>query len=129
MSGDEKAAKARQRRSLAEKQQIVEETLVAGASVAAVARAHAINANQIFAWRRLYQSGQLVGRRSRASRHSPARLLPVAVMEEPLAPAVATIPSGAASGVIHIQFPQAQLRVEGVVDATTLRVVLEYLRG
>jgi transposase len=128
MSGDEKAAKARQRRSLAEKQQIVEETLVPGRSVAAVARAHGINANQIFAWRRLYQSGQLVDRRSRATLHSTARLLPVAVMEEPLAPAVA-IPSGAAPGAIHIQFPQAQLRVEGVVDATTLRMVLEYLRG
>ena len=45
-------APVRQRRSIAEKRRIVEETLVEGASVARVARAHGINANQVFGWRR-----------------------------------------------------------------------------
>ncbi len=49
----------RQRRSIAEKRRIVEETLVEGASVARVARAHGINANQVFGWRRLYLAGRL----------------------------------------------------------------------
>ncbi len=49
----------RQRRSVAEKRRIVEETLAPGASVARVARAHGINANQVFGWRRLYLAGRL----------------------------------------------------------------------
>ena len=49
-------AAPRQRRSIAEKRRIVEETLVEGAAVARVARAHGINANQVFGWRRLYQA-------------------------------------------------------------------------
>jgi len=38
----------RRRRSVEEKQRIVEETLETGASVARVARRHAVNANQVF---------------------------------------------------------------------------------
>ena len=49
----------RQRRSIAEKRRIVEETLVAGASVARVARANGVNVNQVFDWRRLYLAGRL----------------------------------------------------------------------
>ena len=49
----------RQRRSIAEKRRIVEETLAEGASVARIARAHGVNANQVFGWRRLYLSGRL----------------------------------------------------------------------
>src|SRR5437667_11024020 len=52
-------AAQRQRRSIAEKRRIVEETLVEGASVARVARAHGVNANQVFGWRRLYLAGRL----------------------------------------------------------------------
>jgi transposase len=54
------AAKAkRQYRGLAEKQRIVEETLAEGASVARVARAHGVNVNLVFNWRRFYQAGRL----------------------------------------------------------------------
>jgi len=49
----------RQQRSIAEKRRIVEETLSPGASVARVARAHGVNANQVFGWRRLYLAGRL----------------------------------------------------------------------
>ena len=55
----------RQRRSIAEKRRIVEETLAPGASVARVARAHGINANQVFGWRRLYLREGLVFAESR----------------------------------------------------------------
>ena len=41
------------------KRRIVEETLIEGASVARIARAHGVNANQVFGWRRLYLSGRL----------------------------------------------------------------------
>ena len=53
------AAAQRQRRSIAEKRGMVEETLVEGASVARIARTHGVNANQLFGWRRLYLSGRL----------------------------------------------------------------------
>jgi transposase len=54
--GESLRAAQRQRRSTAEKRGIVEETLVEGASVA---RAHGINANRVFGWRRLYVAGRL----------------------------------------------------------------------
>ena len=46
-------------RSVAEKRRIVELTLVPGASVALVARAHGVNANQVFKWRRDFERGEL----------------------------------------------------------------------
>ena len=49
----------RRYRSVEERRRIVEETLVPGISVAIVARAHGVNANQVFAWRKLYHSGLL----------------------------------------------------------------------
>ena len=49
----------RRRRSRQERRAIVEETLKPGASVARIARAHGINANQVFTWRRLYREGRL----------------------------------------------------------------------
>ena len=49
----------RRRRSKQERRAIVEETLKPGASVSLIARAHDINANQVFAWRRLYREGRL----------------------------------------------------------------------
>jgi transposase-like protein len=51
--------KKRQKRSVEEKRRIVEETLAAGASVARVARRHAVNANQVFYWRKKYREGLL----------------------------------------------------------------------
>jgi len=54
----------RRRRSVEEKRRIVEETLRAGASVARVARRHAVNANQVFYWRKKYREGRLGKSRS-----------------------------------------------------------------
>jgi transposase-like protein len=65
----------RQRRSIADKRRIVEETLAEGASVARVARAHGINANQVFGWRRLYLAGRL------GDPKPGMKLLPVRVSE------------------------------------------------
>ena len=51
--------KTRVRRTIEEKRRIVEETLRPGASVARVARRHAVNANQLFSWRKKYHEGRL----------------------------------------------------------------------
>jgi transposase len=53
------AIRRRKRRSPEEKLQIVRETLQSHESVAVIARRHSVNANQVFAWRRHYQSGHL----------------------------------------------------------------------
>jgi len=64
----------RRMRTNEEKRRIVEEALVPGASVAAVARRHGVNANLLFGWRRLHKQGLL-----ERSREPTAWLLPVQV--------------------------------------------------
>jgi transposase len=110
-----------------EKRWIVEQTLEPGASVARVARAHGVNANQVFAWRRLYRKG-LLGAKGAGS----MRFLPVAISDVPVSATAQGICDGARStlsGTIQVEFPKGQLRVTGRVDAEALRVVLEQLRG
>jgi transposase len=112
----------RQYRGLAEKRRIVEETLAEGASVALVARAHGVNANLVFNWRRLYQAGRL-------GRRGEAKLLPVKMTAERSLTTTSTgssLPSSPAT--IHIQLQHAQVRIEGSADAMLLRVLLECLQ-
>ncbi|MBZ5690160.1 MAG: transposase [Acidobacteriia bacterium] len=102
------SAGQRQRRSIAEKRRIVEQALVEGASVARIARAHGVNANQLFGWRRLGRLGE---------QKPMMKLLPVRVSESlpPVMPHASnegstsievadpkTIP-----GTIHIKLRQA----------------------
>lgn len=117
----------RQRRSIAEKRRIVEETLASGASVARVARAHGINANQVFGWRRLYLAGRL-------GKPKPGiQLLPVRVSESKLASITIEHPATDVShpqpGTIHIELPHVQIRIEGSADPGLVRVLLECLRA
>jgi transposase len=117
----------RQRRSIAEKRRIVEETLLPGASVARVARAHGVNANQVFGWRRLYLAGRL------GEQKAGIKLLPVRVSGSNSTPVVVehlvTNPSPLQPATIHIELRQAQVRIEGSADPTLVRVLLECLRG
>jgi transposase len=121
------AVAQRQRRSIAEKRRIVEETLAPGASVARIARAHGVNANQVFGWRRLYLAGRL------GEQKPGIRLLPVHVSESRSAPAIVkdrvTGLSQAQTGTILIELRQAQMRIEGNAAPALVRVVLECLRG
>ena len=50
----------RRRWSLSEKQELVAETLTAGASVSAVAQRHGMHPSQLFAWRKAARDGRLV---------------------------------------------------------------------
>ncbi len=50
---------SRRRRTIAEKLQIVQESLAPSVSIAAVALAHRINANQLHKWRWQYRNGKL----------------------------------------------------------------------
>ena len=114
----------RRRYSIAEKRQIVEESFRPDTSVARVARAHGVNANQVFSWRRLYQRGRLGGD-MRATQ--TAELLPVTISDSPAAPVATPTPASLPAGAIQLQLPRGRLRIEGTVDANSLRLVLEYL--
>jgi len=120
----------RRRRSLEEKRRIVEETLEPGASVARVARAHGVNANQVFHWRRQYRQGLLS-----EGNAETVKLLPVHVSEASVSKANASVRRQAthrtteAAGAIHVELPKGHLRVTGRVDAEALRAVLEQLLG
>jgi transposase len=73
-------AKRRIRR-LEEKLRILEEAAQPGASIAAVARKHDLNANLLFGWRRLHRRGLL-----EAQRHASPPLLPVQITAPTLTP-------------------------------------------
>jgi transposase len=108
------------RRTIKEKRDIVEETLVAGASVARVARRHGVNANQVFYWRKLFREGRL------GISMNP-QLLPVKVAAERTTQAVKNNVRSLSSGTMEIEFPKGTLRIAGSVDLVTLRAVLESL--
>ena len=110
-------------RTVEEKRRIVEETLQPGASVARVARAHSVNANQVFGWRQLYRQGRLERKQSQAASLLPVRVTNATVAVESARGSTRRI----RTGVIHVELPKGQLRIAGRVDAEVLRVVLEKL--
>jgi transposase len=115
-------ANKNRRRSVKERREIVEETLVAGASVSRVARRHDVNANQVFYWRKLYREGRLGGR--------PAtELLPVTIAAEASAKPERWAGVAARSGSMEVELRKGTLRIAGSVDVGALRAVLEYLAG
>lgn len=126
-STDSSVRAKKQFRPINQKRRIVEETLVEGASVARVARANGVNANQVFHWRKLYLAGRL------GAAPAAVKLLPVVTVDTPsVAPVevhAGIAAANAVTGTIHIKLGQAQIRIQGSADASVLRVVLESLRG
>jgi transposase len=114
---------ARRRRSFEEKRRIVEETLEAGASVARVARRHAVNANQVF-WRKKYREGRL-------GKSSSSKLLPVTLSD--ISRSKSDQAGGGSSsfavGSMEIKLAKGTLRVAGNVDVVMLRTAIECLLG
>ena len=115
-------ATKRRHRSKLERRRIVEETLVAGASVAVIARSHGVNANQVFNWRRLYREGRLDVQPS-ATQFLAARIIDSAQVEQRRTEAHI-----AASGGIDIEFGDVRVRITGSADPNCIRVALEQLR-
>ena len=130
--GDEQEAgrtrPLRRWRTLSEKRRIAELTLEPAASVALGARAHGVNANQVFKWRRALKRGEL----NEPAAASTA-LLPVMVSAPcELASATGEVDAKqqlAPIGSIHIEFPgKAMISVESGADPMLLRSILESLR-
>jgi transposase len=115
----------RKRRSAAEKRLIVEQASQPGASVAQVARAHGLNANVVFHWRRLYREGELAAEPTQAM-----KLLPVSIAEREVVerhPEEVVPPT---FGSIHIELPGAvRISIEAQADPAMIRAVLESLRA
>ncbi len=113
--------KKRQKRSVEEKRRIVEETLAAGASVARVARRHAVNANQVFYWRKKYREGRL-------GKSPSSKLLPVTLS---LSDSTCGKPASSSSAVgsLEINLSKGTIRVAGNVDVVVLRTAIECLLG
>jgi transposase len=114
----------RRRRSVEEKRRIVEETLEAGASVARVARRHAVNANQVFYWRKKYREGRL-------GKSQSNKLLPVILSDISRSKSgrVGCASSPSAVGSMEIKLAKGTLRVAGNVDVVVLRAAIECLLG
>ncbi len=103
----------RRRWPAAEKRLIVLESLAPGASVSRVARRHDVNANQVFAWRKLYRDGRLGG---------GGGLVPVTVIAEP------PVPGGSGRMTIELGCG-ARVVVDASVDGAALERVLSALAG
>ena len=102
------------------KRAVVAQSWLPNASVSRVARQHNVNANQVFAWRKLFGDGP------QESGDTVFALLPVTlaapVMAQPMAE-----PPHVSSGVIELTIGKARLRLEGAVDAAVLHLVLQRL--
>ena len=121
---DEGTKQPARRRSKQERRRIVEESLQPGVSVARLARAHQVNANQIFHWRKLYREGLLADNEEKpATQWLPVRLADVAPEEPRRAEPAQT------GGAIEVELPRGRVRIEGAADAGVLRLVLELLRA
>jgi len=113
----------RRKHSEALKQELVERSLEPGASVAAIAQEHGINANLLFNWRRL----RLRAQASAVEDVALPTLLPVTVQMEPAAEARKTVAPRLSGGVIEIDVGSARVRLRGTVDEASVRCVLRLL--
>ena len=108
-------------RTVSEKRRIAELTFEPGASVALVARAHGVNANQVFKWRRAFDRGEL---------SEPSVALVPVTMGSPRDESRETEEATRlAAGAIHIELPgRATISVESGADSSLVRSILESLR-
>jgi transposase len=147
MATQNRSGERRRTRSLDERKRIVAEALAPGASVAAVARQHGLNANLIFKWIRRSREGWLDRRRepahtkavvSTAPEANAPAFVPVKLLELSAAPAaapVAVVTKPAREtrrtvrrGAMEISLPNgAKVSLDADVDAEALRRVLSAL--
>ena len=144
MAAYDGAGERRRTRSLDDRKRIVVEALAPGASVAAVARRHGLNANLVFKWIRRSREGWRDRRREPAnekpvvavpperggSAFIPVKLLELDAASAPPRYDVAAKPArqtrrGARRGAMEISLPNgAKVSLDAEVDAEALRRVL-----
>jgi transposase len=106
------------------KRKIGEESFEGNSSVAQLGQKYAVNANQIFLWRKQYREGRL-------ENSTLINLLPVTVSKELVVQAANPRDSScqAPAGTRKIELPKGNLRIAGSVDLAILRTTLECLLG
>lgn len=106
--------------SLDFKHLIVAETKLPGVSVASVARAHGLNANVVFGWRK-----QIIGeQQALAAQQSQAAMLPVTVID-----AAAQGDVGSSNTcVVEVKVRGGEIRISGLSAEDAMRFVLERIR-
>ena len=144
MAAYDGSGERRRTRSLEERKRIVGEALAPGASVAAVARRHGLNANLVFKWIRRSREGWRDRRREagdekpvvvappegRAPAFIPVKLLELDAASAPprsdvVAKQARQTRRGAGRGAMEISLPNgAKVSLDADVDAEALRRVL-----
>ena len=131
---DTRAKRRRREHSPALKRELIKQSLQPGASVSGIALDSGINANLLFKWRREHLRANGRALISTAASAQPV-LLPVKI-ESPIpqvvaAPAVPPPPptSRGKVGSIEIDMGGARVILRGTVDPSSVRAVLQALRG
>jgi transposase len=115
---DGTAKRPRRRYTADFRRQVVEQTMVPGASVAKIALDHRLNTNLVFKWRR-DQLRRLAG-------VAPApKMLPVMLEASPMLDGKPA--QRVAASVIEIELAAGRIRLKGAVDIEALRAVVDLL--
>lgn len=109
------------------KRELVEQTLVPGASIAGIALANGINTNQLFTWRRkLLPMSESVAQSVLLPVHLESSL-PLTVESSVTSSKLPMSTLSGHGGMIEIVRSQTTVRLHGRVNQDTLRVVLQCL--
>lgn len=114
---------SRRRRTIAEKLQIVQESLAPSVSIAAVALAHRINANQLHKWRWQYRNGKL-GKSDKTAVLLPVHVTNALPREQH---AIVQKHTRTEPGYVEILIGENRVWVHGTVQAPALRAVFAAL--
>lgn len=115
-----------QHHPVAFKRTLVEASFEPGVSMAALAREHGVNANQLWSWRKLYKEGRLgLNEVALVAAPAAATLLAVDLAGEAAPPAAL---KGTAS-CLEITVGDARLRATGAVNPELLKTAIAALRA
>ena len=110
--------------TVAEKRRIVQDLAESGCSAAEIARRHGVNANLLFAWRRLQERGLLAEHTRRVRKPLAAKLLAVQVVAQSPVP-----PPASSAAYIEVALPGGiRVRGFGAVERSMWEQVLSLLQ-
>lgn len=122
------SASPRRRYPVEYKCQVVQESMAGGASIARVALAHGINANQLHNWRWQYRRGDF-GPITEGPVLLPVQIKAVSVQAQHQPTKIIDgQESPVSSGQIELTFPSARLVIHGAADLPTLCCLVQALR-
>ena len=105
------------------KREVVEQSFVRNASIAAVARENGINANILWRWRHEYEAGKFGAAEQTA-------FLPITIEQAPLESVQDSSPDSSPepTGCLELRIGSAMLTIHGSPDRLVLKCVIEALR-